>query len=56
MEKKYHVFVSSTYEDRPNERQKVIEAGLGCTCIRVGMEYFPAGDDSHRLAIKFSKK
>jgi len=52
MNKKYQVFVSSTYEDLQEERQKVIEAVLNCECIPVGMEYFPAGDDSQWDFIK----
>lgn len=52
MDKKYQVFVSSTYEDLSEERQKVIEAVLNCECIPVGMEYFPAGDDSQWDFIK----
>ena len=31
MNKKYQVFISSTYEDLKEERQKVIEALLGKT-------------------------
>lgn len=52
MDKKYQVFVSSTYEDLREERQKVIEAVLGCDCFPVGMEYFPAGDESQWDVIK----
>lgn len=42
MEKKYQVFVSSTYEDLKEERQAVIGALLECGFIPVGMEQFPA--------------
>lgn len=46
MEKKYQVFVSSTYEDLQEERKAVIEALLQMNCFPVGMEYFNASDDS----------
>ncbi len=52
MDKRYQVFVSSTFEDLREERQRVIEAVLGCECIPVGMEYFPAGDESQWELIK----
>lgn len=42
MEKKYQVFVSSTYEDLKEERLAVISALLDNDCIPVGMEQFPA--------------
>ncbi len=46
MEKRYQVFVSSTYGDLKIERQRVIQALLAFNCIPVGMEFFPAADDS----------
>lgn len=46
MDKRYQVFVSSTYEDLKEERQEVIKALLNFDCIPVGMEFFPAADDS----------
>ena len=52
MEKKYQVFVSSTYQDLIEERQKVIEALLGKNCFPVGMEYFPAANDDQFTVIK----
>ena len=52
MNKKYQVFISSTYEDLKEERQKVIEALLGKNCIPVGMEYFSAADDDQFTVIK----
>lgn len=45
MEKKYQVFVSSTYEDLKKERQEVIHALLELDCIPSGMELFPAADE-----------
>ena len=44
MDKRYQVFVSSTYEDLKAERQRVIQALLEFDCIPVGMEFFPAAD------------
>lgn len=46
MDKKYQVFVSSTYDDLQEERKAVIEALLQMNCFPVGMEYFNAADDS----------
>jgi Domain of unknown function (DUF4062) len=45
MEKKFQVFVSSTYEDLRTERQEVIHALLELNCIPSGMELFPAADE-----------
>ncbi|WP_339505570.1 DUF4062 domain-containing protein [Pseudomonas sp. RL_105y_Pfl2_101] len=45
MEKKYQVFVSSTYEDLKEERDQVIKAVLEMGHIPVGMEMFSAADD-----------
>lgn len=42
MEKKYQVFVSSTYEDLKEERAKVIGTLLENNCIPIGMEQFPS--------------
>lgn len=44
MEKRYQVFVSSTYEDLRVERQQIIQALLELDCIPAGMELFPASD------------
>ena len=38
MEKKYSVFVSSTYTDLQEERKKVIDALLQMNCFPIGME------------------
>ncbi|WP_405973327.1 DUF4062 domain-containing protein [Streptomyces sp. NBC_00988] len=43
--KRYQVFVSSTYEDLKEERQKVISALLLLEAIPAGMELFPAADE-----------
>jgi len=50
--KRYQVFVSSTFEDLKEERQKVIQAILKAGCIPVGMEYFPAADEEQFSYIK----
>lgn len=52
MDKKYQVFVSSTYEDLQEERKAVIEALLQMNCFPVGMEYFNASDESQWEVIK----
>lgn len=52
MEKRYQVFVSSTYEDLKEERQEVIQALLELDCIPAGMELFPAADEDQWTLIK----
>jgi hypothetical protein len=52
MEKRYQVFVSSTYEDLRVERQEVMQALLELDCIPSGMELFPAADDDQWTLIK----
>ncbi len=42
MEQWYKVFVSSTYDDLTEERQKVVDTLLKINCIPTGMEYFPS--------------
>lgn len=42
MDKRYQVFVSSTFTDLVDERQHVIEALIRMGCIPAGMEFFPA--------------
>lgn len=45
MEKRYQVFLSSTYQDLSVERLEVIKALLELDCIPCGMEYFPAASE-----------
>lgn len=45
MDKRYQVFVSSTYEDLKEERSEVMKALLELNCIPAGMELFPAADE-----------
>ena len=52
IKKKYQVFVSSTYLDLRNERQEVLKALLGCSCIPAGMEFFPSSDEELWSLIK----
>ncbi|WP_162613160.1 DUF4062 domain-containing protein [Lachnoclostridium sp. An169] len=44
LERRYDVFVSSTYEDLKEERKEITQAILECDCIPVGMEMFPASN------------
>jgi hypothetical protein len=52
MDKRYQVFVSSTYEDLKEERQEIIQALLELDCIPAGMELFPAADEDQWTLIK----
>jgi hypothetical protein len=46
MEKRYQVFISSTFVDLKEERQAVLRAILELDHMPAGMELFPATDDS----------
>ena len=50
--KKYQVFISSTYTDLRDERQAAVEAILKSGHIPAGMELFSAGDESQLETIK----
>ncbi|ASF44725.1 DUF4062 domain-containing protein [Methylovulum psychrotolerans] len=52
MEKRYQIFVSSTYADLQDERKKVIQTLLQLDCIPAGMELFPAADEDQFEFIK----
>ena len=52
MDKRYQIFVSSTYADLKEERQKVIQALMEMDCIPSGMELFPAADEEQFEFIK----
>src|SRR5258708_8146271 len=52
MDKRYQVFVSSTYADLKEERQKVIRTVMEMDCIPAGMELFPAADEEQFQFIK----
>lgn len=50
--KKYQVFVSSTYNDLIEERKSITKTLLECDCIPAGMELFPASNRSQWDIIK----
>jgi hypothetical protein len=52
MEKRYQVFVSSTYADLKDERGRVIQTLMELDCIPAGMEIFPAMDEEQLEFIK----
>lgn len=52
MDKRYQVFVSSTYADLKQERQHVMQALMEMDCIPAGMELFPAADEEQWEFIK----
>lgn len=52
MDKRYQVFISSTYQDLKEERQEVMQALLELDCIPSGMELFPAANDDQWSLIK----
>ena len=52
MEKRYQVFVSSTFDDLHDERQQVMQALLELDCIPAGMELFPAANEDQWSLIK----
>lgn len=51
-EKKYQVFISSTFEDLKEERAAVSQILLDLGCIPIGMEQFPASGMSQMDYIK----
>jgi len=50
--KKYQVFISSTYSDLIEERRKILDTLLMADCIPAGMEAFVATDDAVFEVIK----
>src|SRR5713226_1242078 len=52
VDKRYQVFVSSTYQDLQEERQEVMQALLELECIPAGMELFPAANEDQWTLIK----
>lgn len=52
MDKRYQVFVSSTFEDLQEERKEVMQALLELDCIPAGMELFPAANEDQWTLIK----
>lgn len=51
-DKRYQVFISSTYTDLRDERQKVMQAVMEMDCFPAGMELFPAMDEDQLDFIK----
>jgi hypothetical protein len=45
MDKRYQVFVSSTFADLKKERSNVMQTIMEMDCIPAGMELFPATDE-----------
>jgi hypothetical protein len=52
LEKRYQVFVSSTFRDLELERQEVMHALLELDCMPAGMELFPAANETQWNLIK----
>lgn len=52
MERRYQVFISSTYGDLKDERAEIIQALLELDCIPAGMELFPATTEAAWELIK----
>ncbi|GAA1250718.1 hypothetical protein JOF42_002436 [Microbacterium phyllosphaerae] len=52
MDKRYQVFVSSTFTDLIDERREVMQALLEMDSVPAGMELFPAGNDDQWTLIK----
>ncbi|PND38202.1 hypothetical protein C1O66_12175 [Paucibacter aquatile] len=52
MNKRFQVFVSSTYADLREERSRVIQTLMEMDCIPSGMELFPAADEDQFEFIK----
>lgn len=52
MDKRYQIFVSSTYADLKEERQQVLQTLMEMDCIPSGMEMFPAADEEQWEFIK----
>jgi len=52
MEKRYQVFISSTFQDLQGARQEVSQALLRADCFPAGMELFPAADEEQFEFIK----
>lgn len=52
MDRRYQVFISSTYMDLVEERREVIQALLEMDCLPAGMEMFPAANDDQWTLIK----
>jgi len=52
MDKRYQVFLSSTYADLKDERRRVLQTLMELDCIPAGMELFPAADEEQWAFIR----
>lgn len=52
MEKRYQVFISSTFADLQEERKAIMDAIMDLNCFPAGMEMFPANDSEQFEYIK----
>ncbi|SEE42748.1 DUF4062 domain-containing protein [Prevotella sp. lc2012] len=52
MDKRYQIFISSTFSDLKEERNKVMQTIMSLDCIPAGMELFPAMDEEQFDFIK----
>ncbi|HCU0566072.1 DUF4062 domain-containing protein [Acinetobacter baumannii] len=52
MDKRYQIFVSSTFKDLEEERKHIIQTLMEMDCIPAGMELFPAVDEEQWDFIK----
>ena len=52
MDHRFQVFISSTFADLKEERQRVMQVIMEMDCIPAGMELFPAMDDDQLAFIK----
>ncbi len=52
MDKRYQIFISSTFSDLKDERNKVMQTIMSLDCIPAGMELFPAMDKEQFEFIK----
>ena len=52
MNKRYQIFISSTFVDLQEERKAIIEAIIELNCFPIGMEMFPATDTEQFEYIK----
>lgn len=52
MDKRYQIFISSTFADLQDERRRVMQTILELDCFPAGMELFPAADEEQLGFIK----
>lgn len=52
MDKRFQIFISSTFSDLKEERNKVMQTIMSLDCIPAGMELFPAMDEEQFEFIK----